>query len=168
MDTLVTSINSTTLPTWNLLREQILSDVTTHTKGHCMRRQMDQFSWPWWSSHNIYIYHVAHLKSIQFYLSSIFQQSWGKKYLVSELCPALCDSRDCNPSSFSVHGISQAYWSWLPFPFPGHLPKPRTQGWNPCLLHWQADSLPLSHQGSPDFCYLFLLWLHHSYIIHFL
>ena len=24
-----------------------------------------------------------------------------------------------------------------------------TQKWNPCLLHWQADSLPLSHQGSP-------------------
>ena len=23
-----------------------------------------------------------------------------------------------------------------------------TQGSNPCLLHWQADSLPLSHQGS--------------------
>ena len=22
------------------------------------------------------------------------------------------------------------------------------QGWNPCLLHWQVDSLPLSHQGS--------------------
>ena len=21
-----------------------------------------------------------------------------------------------------------------------------TQGWNPCLLHWQTDSLPLSHQ----------------------
>ena len=24
------------------------------------------------------------------------------------------------------------------------------QGSNPCLLHWQADSLPLSHQGSPS------------------
>ena len=24
-----------------------------------------------------------------------------------------------------------------------------TQGSNPCLLHWQADSLPLSQQGSP-------------------
>ena len=24
-----------------------------------------------------------------------------------------------------------------------------TQGSNPCLLHWQADFLPLSHQGSP-------------------
>ena len=23
------------------------------------------------------------------------------------------------------------------------------QGLNPCFLHWQADSLPLSHQGSP-------------------
>ena len=23
-------------------------------------------------------------------------------------------------------------------------------GLNPCLLHWQADSLPLSHQGSPS------------------
>ena len=24
---------------------------------------------------------------------------------------------------------------------------------NPCLLHWQADSSPLSHQGSPGFCF---------------
>ena len=24
-----------------------------------------------------------------------------------------------------------------------------TQGSNPCLLHWEAGSLPLSHQGSP-------------------
>ena len=24
-----------------------------------------------------------------------------------------------------------------------------TQGWNPGLMHWQVDSLPLSHQGSP-------------------
>ena len=23
------------------------------------------------------------------------------------------------------------------------------QALNPCLLHWQVDSLPLSHQGSP-------------------
>ena len=24
------------------------------------------------------------------------------------------------------------------------------QGWNPCPLHWQADSQPLRHQGSPQ------------------
>ena len=35
----------------------------------------------------------------------------------------------------------QEYWSGLPFPSPGDLP-------NPHLLHWQVDSLPLSHQGN--------------------
>ena len=40
----------------------------------------------------------------------------------------------------------QEYWSGLPFPSPGDLPDP---GKNPGLLHWQADSLLLSHQGSP-------------------
>ena len=28
------------------------------------------------------------------------------------------------------------------------------QGSNPCPLHWQADSLPLRHQGSPTLCIL--------------
>jgi len=28
-------------------------------------------------------------------------------------------------------------------------------GSNPCLLHWQADSLPLSHQGSPGSSFVF-------------
>ena len=41
----------------------------------------------------------------------------------------------------------QEYWSGLPFPTPGHLPL----NWESSLhllrlLHWQADSLPLSHQ----------------------
>ena len=36
----------------------------------------------------------------------------------------------------------QEFWSGLPFSSSGDLPT------NPCLLHWQGDSLPLSHQGS--------------------
>ena len=36
------------------------------------------------------------------------------------------------------------------------------QGWNPCLLCWQADSLPLSHQGSTSHL-IFLLYLHEGY-----
>ena len=40
----------------------------------------------------------------------------------------------------------QGYWSGLPFPSPGNLPN---QGSDLCLLHWQVDSFPLSHQGSP-------------------
>ena len=27
-------------------------------------------------------------------------------------------------------------------------------GLSPCLLHWQVDSLPLSHEGSPHVCFL--------------
>jgi len=42
----------------------------------------------------------------------------------------------------------QEYWSGLPFPSPGDLP---TQGSNPCLLHWKADSLPLSYQEKIHF-----------------
>ena len=40
----------------------------------------------------------------------------------------------------------QEYWSGLPFPFPEDLLDQRSK---PCLLHWQANSSPLSHQGRP-------------------
>ena len=33
------------------------------------------------------------------------------------------------------------------------------QGSNPCPLHWQADSQPLRHQGSPHFKYFWVLTL---------
>ena len=33
------------------------------------------------------------------------------------------------------------------------------QGTNPCPLHWQADSQPLRHQGSPSF-FLFLIYFY--------
>ena len=40
----------------------------------------------------------------------------------------------------------QEYWSGLPFPSLGDLPDPGIEPTSPAL---QADSLPLSHQGSP-------------------
>ena len=43
----------------------------------------------------------------------------------------------------SVGFPRQEYQSGLPFPPPGDLPKP--SGGTPCLIHWQTDSLPLSH-----------------------
>ena len=45
----------------------------------------------------------------------------------------------------------QEYSSRLPFPFPGDLPNP---GIKPASHAWQADSLSLSHLGSPlsPFC----------------
>ena len=72
--------------------------------------------------------------------------------LSAQSCLAFCDLIDCSPPDSSVHGI-----------FPGrttgvgcHFLLQRmflTQGLNLHLLHWQADSLPLSHLQSPHFIY---------------
>ena len=48
----------------------------------------------------------------------------------------------------SMGFFRQEYWSGLHVLLQGIFP---TQGSNPCLLHWQAGSLPLSHLGSPTF-----------------
>ena len=48
-------------------------------------------------------------------------------------------SSGCAGSVIVVHGPSRSAAC-------GILPD---QGWNPCPLHWQADSQPLRHQGSP-------------------
>ena len=56
----------------------------------------------------------------------------------------------CSPSGSSVHGILQArILEWVAISFSKGISP--IQGSNPCLLHWQADSLPLSHQGSSVF-----------------
>ena len=59
-----------------------------------------------------------------------------------------CDLMNCSSPVPSVHGISQARILEVGchFLFQGIFPA---QGSNPGLLHWQADSLPLSHKGSP-------------------
>ena len=46
-------------------------------------------------------------------------------------------------------GILQAtILEWVVIPFSRGFFQ--TQGWNMCLLHWQADILLLSRQGSPE------------------
>ena len=44
----------------------------------------------------------------------------------------------------------QEYWSGLPFPSPGDLLNPGIEPRSPAL---QADSLPLSHQGSSKYLF---------------
>ena len=46
----------------------------------------------------------------------------------------------------------QEYWSGLTFLPPGDPPDPEIEPVSPASLHWQADSLLLSHLGSPLFC----------------
>ena len=74
------------------------------------------------------------------------------KVLVAHLYLTLCDPIDCSLPGSSVHGILQARIpeSSCYFLLQGIFP---TQGSNLCLLcllHWQADSLPLCHVGSPS------------------
>ena len=60
--------------------------------------------------------------------------------LVGQSCPTLCDPMDCSPPGSSSRGISQArILGWVAIP--GDRPDP---GKELCLLHWQANSLPLS------------------------
>ena len=50
------------------------------------------------------------------------------------------------PGPLSMRFPRQEYWSGLTFPSAGYLPNQRL---NLHLLHWELDSLPLSHQLSP-------------------
>ena len=63
----------------------------------------------------------------------------------------LCNSIDCSLPGSSVHRILQArLLEWVcHFLLQGIFP---TQELNLCLLHWQADSLPLPHLGTKLQC----------------
>ena len=68
-------------------------------------------------------------------------------------CVRLCNLMDYSLPGSSVHGIHQArILEWVAMPSSRR--SSRRQGSDPhllCLLHWQADSLPLSHLESPKF-----------------
>ena len=65
-------------------------------------------------------------------------------------CPTLCSSMDCSPPGSSVHGISQAkLLERVAISFSRGSSQPGVETVSPDLLHWQVDSLPLCHLGSP-------------------
>ena len=66
----------------------------------------------------------------------------------AQLSPTLCNPTVFSPPGSSVHGILQARTlEWVAIYFSRGIFL--TQGLNPCLLYWQTDSLPLSHQEGP-------------------
>ena len=65
-------------------------------------------------------------------------------------CLTLCDPMDCSSQAPLSMGFSrQEYWSRLPCPPLGDLPYPGIKPISPEDPSLQADSLPLSHRGSP-------------------
>ena len=72
-------------------------------------------------------------------------------------CLTLCSPKNCSPPGSSVQGILQArILEWVAFPPPGDLPDPGIKPASPLAPALQADSLLLSHWGSPTLIYLFL------------
>ena len=88
---------------------------------------------------------------------------------VAKWHPTLCNPVDCSLPGSSVHGIFQAeYWSEFLFSPPGYLPDLLqgiflTQGLNPHVLNWQADSLLLSYWGNPIYRHNYLNAQFNSY-----
>ena len=73
---------------------------------------------------------------------------YGGICCLRKLCPILCNHMDCSsPSGSSVHGVLQERTlEWVTISFSRRSSQPRDQ---PVPPAWQADSLLLSHQGSP-------------------
>ena len=89
---------------------------------------------------------------VRVWVLSCFSRVWLFENLSCfSSCLTLCDTVDCSPPGFSVHGTSQArIWNGLLCPHPGDLPDPEIKPMPPPTPApaLQADSLPLSHQGS--------------------
>ena len=83
---------------------------------------------------------------------------WATANLIKLVCPqllqpclTLCDPMDCSPSGSSVHGSLQArILEWVATPISRESSDIGTEHQSPAFPALQADSLPLSHQGSPD------------------
>ena len=60
-----------------------------------------------------------------------------EREIVAQSSLTLCDHMNCSPPGSSVHG--QEYWSGLPFPSPGNLPK---QGISLALQAYSLKSNP--------------------------
>ena len=78
---------------------------------------------------------------------------------VAQSCLTLCNPMDCSPPGSSVHGVSQERileWVAISSSRVSSWPRDRTHisFIASSLLHWQVDSLPLSHQRRPSKCLL--------------
>ena len=109
--------------------EKPLNDVTSNLFTHSSVLARDGGAW--WAA----VYGVAQSRTRLKRLSSSSNLFWNLLLM------------ECSPPGSSVNGIFQArileciVISYSRGSFP-----PRDQ--TPCLLHWQADSLPLHHLGS--------------------
>ena len=87
-------------------------------------------------------------------------------YSVAQLCSDSCDPWTvAHQAPLSVGFFRQEYWSGLPFPPSGDLPNLGIEPASPVSPVWQADSSPLSHQGSHWITYRILKMPVHNWVL---
>ena len=104
---------------------------------------------PRWIFKNFYLFYFIYFWLLWFFvavhgLSLIVANAgcsllWGMGFSLGWLLLLWSTGSRCAGSVVVVHGLSCSVACGI---FPG-------QGSNPCPLHWQVDSYPLHHQGSP-------------------
>ena len=85
----------------------------------------------------ICLYHIWFLSLVSYnFLCTVFV-SLVRKWSLSEVaqsCPTLCDTMDCSPSGFSIHGIFQArVLEWVSISFSSGSSWPRDQTRISCI-----------------------------------
>ena len=70
---------------------------------------------------------------------------------VTQSCPTVCDPMCCSLPDSSVHGMFPGKNTGMGYHFllQGIFPTKGLNSHVSCLLHWQADSLPLAPRGKP-------------------
>ena len=67
---------------------------------------------------------LSHHRALS-WVSVLYRSAWVKD---AQSCPTLCDTMDCNPPGFTVHGIFQArILEWFAIPFSKGSSQPRDQ-----------------------------------------
>ena len=118
---------------WKVTLQQYFS-----THGWNLLKFQALFMW------NMYNFHCIHFCELTYIKLNIFSVEY---VLSSSVGLTLCDPMDCSPPGLSVHRFASRNTGMS-----CHFPLVRifkTQGLNPCLLHEQMDTLPLSHLGNP-------------------
>ena len=121
----------------SLWEEQRFSVIQVARFNHKMQPQTSGFCFS--SLFILYKFLVNSVKFILFKIPRMVFIFLCCCCLVTKLCATLCNPKNCSLPVCSAHGISQTrILEWVDISYS------RTE---PMSSAWQADSLPLSHQG---------------------
>ena len=134
-------------------RVMLVENISPTNLPKCLKSLLLGNSLPWSLGKLLWKSELVFWELTHSYLLWTKQQNFMLCAQSLQSCPTLCDPMNCSLPGSSVHSILQArLLEWVAMPSSRGIFL--TQGSNPhllCLLHWQADSLPLVPPGKPKF-----------------